>query len=287
MSREIASDYIRSNFEPTNRLAVVLINGRTDSVIQRIATADKIAAPDFQAWLRYLNAQRYEVYISMNTLREDARGRTKHEIAAIRHVYLDIDKNGDEALHAILKRADLPVPNVIVNTSPNKWQVSWKVENFGKDQAENLQRALARDIGADPAATDCARVLRLPGFLNHKYDRPYPVRIQPHAASSDSVYRPEHFPQYPQGERHEPPQGRPARKQGVGELSQSERDWAYAKRALARGDSEDLVIAAIASHRRYDKHNPHYYAELTVRKASQALTPQMRGERNTDAEPER
>jgi hypothetical protein len=39
-------------------------------------------------------------------------------------------------------------------------------------------------------------------------------------------------------------------------VSQSERDWAYAKRALARGESEANVIAAIVSHRRYDKHNP-------------------------------
>ena len=194
MFRESASDYIASNFEPTDRLAMVLVNRRTESVIQRIATAEKIAAPDFQAWLRHQNAQRYEVYISMNTLLEGARGRTKDDIAAIRHVYLDIDINGDEALRAILKREDLPVPSVIVNTSPNKWQVIWKVEKFDKDQAENLQKALARDTGADPAATDCTRVLRLPGFYNHKYDRPYAVRIEPHAASSGGAYPPERFP---------------------------------------------------------------------------------------------
>jgi hypothetical protein len=54
-------------------------------------------------------------------------------------------------------------------------------------------------------------------------------------------------------------------------LSQSERDWAFAKRALARGEPQEIVIAAIANHRRYDKHNPQYYAELTVRKAKEAL----------------
>jgi hypothetical protein len=30
-------------------------------------------------------------------------------------------------------------------------------------------------------------------------------------------------------------------------------------------------MAAIASYRRYDKYNPKYYAELTVRKAAEAL----------------
>lgn len=50
-----------------------------------------------------------------------------------------------------------------------------------------------------------------------------------------------------------------------------ERVRAYAKRALARGDSSDLVIAAIASHRRYEKHDPQYYARLTVSKAAESL----------------
>ena len=53
--------------------------------------------------------------------------------------------------------------------------------------------------------------------------------------------------------------------------SQSEKDWAFAKRALARGDSEDTVIKAIEHYRESEKPNPHYYAELTVRKAAQAL----------------
>jgi hypothetical protein len=72
----------------------------------------------------------------------------------------------------------------------------------------------------------------------------------------------------------------------AGHVSQSERDWAFAKRALARGDPEEIVIAAIASHRRYDKHNPQYYAELTVRKAAADLKPE-RPHVQTGDEPER
>ena len=33
----------------------------------------------------------------------------------------------------------------------------------------------------------------------------------------------------------------------------------------------DLIVTAIAVHRRFDKHNPQAYAELTVRKAAQSL----------------
>jgi len=164
MDRDTAPKYIRENFEPTDRLAVVLLNKRTGAVIQRVATAETIAAPDFQAWLRHKNARQHEVYISMNALREGARGRTKSDVGVIRHVYLDFDECGTAAVERLLQRQDLPQPNYLVNSSPDKWQVVWKVEGFTKDQAEELQKGLVRETGADPAAIDCSRVLRLPSF---------------------------------------------------------------------------------------------------------------------------
>ncbi|MBK7929295.1 MAG: hypothetical protein IPJ98_18005 [Bryobacterales bacterium] len=56
-----------------------------------------------------------------------------------------------------------------------------------------------------------------------------------------------------------------------GTFSQSEKDWAYALRALARGESAEMVAAAIASLRRYDKPDPVYYARLTVQKAAKHM----------------
>ncbi len=119
--------------------------------------------------------------------------------------------------------------------------------------------------------TDCSRVLRLPGFYNHKYGRRHLVTVQ---SLAREVWGPERFPKFPADERvgrvATETTHRPAKVALVGH-SQSERDWAYAKRALARGDSEDLVIVAIATWRRLDKHNPQYYAELTVKKAIESL----------------
>ncbi len=45
--------------------------------------------------------------------------------------------------------------------------------------------------------------------------------------------------------------------------TQSERDWRFALRALARGDDPLAVAGAIAAYR-HDKPNPQYYAEYTV-----------------------
>ncbi len=269
-SQDIAAGYLRENFRPADRLAVVLVHKRTGGVLQRLASAERIAAPDFLAWLRHKNAGQNEVYISMNALHQDAHGRTKTDVEAIRHVYLDFDDHGTEAVERLLKRPDLPRPNYVLSSSPGKWQVVWKVEGFGKEQAEELQRGLSRETGADPAATDCSRVLRLPGFYNYKYPRRHFVGFQ---ALSKEVYGPDRFPKFPADDRtprtvNGDPGRRPSRPGG---LSQSERDWAFARRALARGDPEDLVVTAIAVHRRFDKHNPQAYAELTVRKAAESL----------------
>ncbi len=266
MNPEVPPRYIRDNFRSTDRLAVVLIHKETGHVIQRVATAERIAEQDFQAWLRHQNAHRYEIYISMNALDEEARSRTKEDVAAVRHIYLDFDHDGTGKVQALMARQDIPQPNYLVSSSPGKWQVVWKVEGFDKDQAESLQRALVRELGADPAATDSSRVLRLPGFYNHKYAKPHYVRAEEH---SKEVRRPEHFPQFPSEGTSQRPWNVSRHTSGLSSNgnSQSERDWAYAKRALARGEPPEQIISAIAQYRQGHKYDTTAYAERTVNKA--------------------
>src|SRR5260370_38392682 len=106
--RGLASRYIQASFDPGDRLAVVLLNKRTISVIQRIAAAGKIASEDFQEWLRGKNAQGHEIYISMNVLAAEAMRRTKADIAVIRHLYLDFDENGPAAVRELFNLRRLP-----------------------------------------------------------------------------------------------------------------------------------------------------------------------------------
>src|SRR5437762_11799448 len=78
-TRTITSwEYIKDNFEPSDRLAVV-IKRRQNEIVQRLATAEQLAGPRFQAWLRFENARGGNVYLSMNPLKPDARGRTKRD----------------------------------------------------------------------------------------------------------------------------------------------------------------------------------------------------------------
>src|SRR4051794_26971197 len=198
MEKQAATTYIRSNFRPDDRLAVVLIQKSTGSVVQRVSSAGQIASEEFQRWLRYMNREKHEVYISMNALQPGARGRTKAEVGEIRHVYLDLDVKGDEAVRNLRNREDLPTPNHLIESSPGKWQVVWRVEGFESSQAEALMRGMVQDMGADPAATDASRVLRVPGFYNHKYATLHFVRAQ---TLTDAVYSPSHFPEYPEDSR--------------------------------------------------------------------------------------
>jgi hypothetical protein len=48
----------------------------------------------------------------------NAHGRTKADVAVIRHVYLDFDERGTEYVENLLKRSDLPQPNYFLNVLP-------------------------------------------------------------------------------------------------------------------------------------------------------------------------
>ena len=66
-------------------------------------------------------------------------------------------------------------PSVVVDTSPGKLQAYWFLDLPIGDLnlVEDINRGIAAAHGGDLAATDRARVLRLPGSRNQKYpDRP-------------------------------------------------------------------------------------------------------------------
>jgi hypothetical protein len=61
-----APEYILDNFEHTDRIAVLVLNREFRETIQRITSAEKAASPEFQAWLRYKNANRSDIYVTWN-----------------------------------------------------------------------------------------------------------------------------------------------------------------------------------------------------------------------------
>jgi hypothetical protein len=282
-SEEAVRRYITENFAQDDWLAIFVRNSETGDAVQRVSPAQRIASSEYQRWLRYMNAHGSDVYMSLNTFRDHAQGRTKADLKEIRHLYLDIDHQGPERLAAVLSDDSVPTPNYVLNTSPAKFQVVWRVEGFGPDEAESALRNLVQRFGGDSAATDSTRVFRLPGFSNMKYEQDFQVTIRSEAPPN-LVYRPEDF-RAPTVDRDQSPRATSAPREPIrtsgGNVSQSERDLAYAIRHLKAGDDPDEIIRAIAGYRsvdQYDKRNParviaykkpkpRYYAELTVTKA--------------------
>src|SRR5260370_7436501 len=88
-----------------------VLNRSSGETIQRITGAQKASSPEFQAWLRYKNANGSDIYIGMNPLRQDASTRTKEDIESIRHVYLDLDHGGPEPPKSLENSKPLPKPH--------------------------------------------------------------------------------------------------------------------------------------------------------------------------------
>ena len=265
------AQYVLALHQPEDRVAVLVRNRARAQTIQRILLAEDIASSSFQDWLKEQNNSGADVFLGMNPLRANAFGRTKESIREIRHVYLDLDEDAPASLRAIRTDGSTPIPNFVLDTSPEKSQVVWRVDGLDRQQAETLLRSLANQFRGDTAATDISRVLRMPGFVNRKYNDGFVVRA---TQESTAIYQLRDFAVHensPEAPRRLSEDHGTARRIPAGHKSQSEADWAYAKRALARGDNPELIIQRIADYRADDKADPGYYARLTVIKAQLAI----------------
>lgn len=265
---QIAASFLRRCFTPEETIAILLRRRDAAGPMQRVVRLEQVLETGYMAWLSYENQHgRNNIYVAANPLRPGSRKRTKECIASVRHLYLDIDADGDARL-AVLRASELvPPPTSILSTSPSKYQVLWRVEGFDFAQQEQTLKLLASAFGGDPACTDCNRVLRVPGFLNRKYNPAYRVIVE---YPDDSIWTPDDFRLAAAAvdamacAQAIPPYKPPARH------SNSETDWAWVSEQLAHGSDPAKLTRELAS-RRSDKPNPVYYAQRTVDVASARL----------------
>ena len=264
---QIAASFLRRCFAPEETVAILL--RRQDAApIQRVVRLEQALDTRYMAWLSYENQHsRNNIYVAANPLRPGSRRRTKESVASVRHLYIDIDTDGDSRLAALRTSEILPPPTSILSTSPGKYQVLWRVEDFDFARQEQTLRLLALAFGGDPACTDCNRVLRIPGFLNRKYDLPYKVAVE---YPDDSIWTPNDF-ELDAGavDALTCAQEIPSRKSSE-KHSHSESDWAWASHELAHG-RDSMTLTNELALRRPDKPNPLYYAQRTVDMASARL----------------
>jgi hypothetical protein len=265
---QIAASFLRRCFAPEETIAVLLRGENGTAPMQRVVRLEQALETRYMAWLSYENQHgRNNVYVAANPLHPASRRRTKESIASVRHLYIDIDTDGDARLAALRASELVPPPTSILSTSQGKYQVLWRVEGFDFARQEQMLKLVAIAFGGDPACTDCNRVLRVPGFLNRKYEPAYRVTVE---YPDDSIWTPDDF-ELDAGavdtmvfDHAIPP------RMQTGKHSHSENDWAWVSHELAHGKDATKLTRELAS-RRSDKPNPLYYAQRTVDVASARL----------------
>ncbi len=263
----VAHQFLNRCFAPDETIALLLRRESPAVPTQRVFTLETALAPRYQAWLSYENGTGANVYAAANPLHPGSRNRTKESIASVRHLYLDIDTDGDARLAALRTSIAVPSPTSILSTSPGKYQVLWRVEGFDFARQEQTLKLLALAFGGDPACTDCNRVLRVPGFLNRKYDPPYKVMVE---YPDDSIWTPDDFELDAGAVDAMHFASAPALRKPPLKHSHSESDWAWVLHELAHGKDAMTLTHELAS-RRSDKPNPLYYAQRTIDMASARL----------------
>lgn len=259
-----ASEFLSRAFAPSETIAIVLRRTSPATIVQRIVTVERALQPRYLRWLAHENVTGANLYFAANPLISGSRKRTKESVAEVRHLYLDLDTDGDEKVAALRSSNTVPIPTAIVSTSPDKYQVLWRVESIPFEQQEALLKVLAITFGGDPACTDCNRVLRLPGFLNQKYAPAHLVTVE---SPTLSVWHQEDFKLARPVPNRNLIRGLIGPLKPTGKHSHSEADWAWILGELARG-KDPLKLTRTLAERRSDKSNPTYYAERTVDIAS-------------------
>ena len=264
---QTAKDFLTRCFAPGETIALLLRRDNGERPAQRIVRLEQVLTPRYLGWLAHENTTGANVYVTANPLRSGSRRRTKESIASVRHLYIDIDFDG-EARVAALRASDVaPAPTAVLSTSPGKYQILWRVEGFDFERQETMLKQLAFAFGGDPACTDCNRVLRVPGFLNRKYSPGHPVMVE---YPCDTTWNSDDFRLDNSLSSAVLPLLGIARPMQSGKQTHSEQDWAWVMDELSNGKDAAKLTHTLAS-RRADKPNPLYYAQRTVDMASARL----------------
>jgi hypothetical protein len=116
--------------------------------------------------LASLNARGAGVFVTVNET--DFEGRTAKNVKKVRALFADLDGSPVPR--------DCPRPHAVIETSPGRFHVYWRVNGVSLADFPVKQKALAAHFGGDPSVHDLPRVMRLPGFF-HRKGTPTMVRI--------------------------------------------------------------------------------------------------------------
>jgi hypothetical protein len=122
-------------------------------------------------WMARKQADGFGIFYTVNAMK--GKSRRLDEVVRFRAIWAEMD--GPQ-----LKAWPIP-PSWVNETSSGHFHVGWNLQpdaRWTRELWDSVQARIVNDYGADGAAADAARVLRLPGTWNLKKGRePFLVRI--------------------------------------------------------------------------------------------------------------
>lgn len=138
---------------------------------------------DEAAIAAFLAAHRWEnLYFGVAT-RVDATGGALSNCLALPALFVDLDFKISSEAESRQRLASFPLMPSLVVATGGGLHCYWRLReplDLRKDagRARALLRRLATHLGADLAAAEPARILRIPGTYNFKYDPPRRVELE-------------------------------------------------------------------------------------------------------------
>ncbi len=136
-----------------------------DPLSKRFADCSHERVEELLPTLEALNNEGAAIYVAVN----EFQGQRKIDnLDRVRGVHADLDGATEAQLQRL--RAILPPTIVVQSSISTKQHWYWLLtegEELDAETAKAINKAIV-DLGADPAAVDVARLLRLPGFRHMK-----------------------------------------------------------------------------------------------------------------------
>lgn len=144
---------------------------------RRWPQADGISSAAITAWMQAANDDGHCIYFGANP--RSRSGGKAEDVLLARCLFADFD-GGVEVEDALarIELAGKPWPSAVVH-SGNGVHLWWRLTEPITDMEAwtRCQKKLAGDIGSDPVVSDAPRLMRVPGYVNTKYEHKPTCRL--------------------------------------------------------------------------------------------------------------
>src|SRR5215831_2905871 len=187
----IGAKFLEAMFGPSTAHPVFicsLLNAEarsSEQVNERFVTTRRV--DDISGFVRKWDRAGRGLYFCVSTLQPNARRRSKSTVSELNCLFVDLDfKDVEEPpddVRGVMANKLMCPPAFVINSGHGLhlyWPFREAIAATSETMAdvEQLLQRLADLLGADPAATDCSRLLRLPGTHNTKNGEQIEVTIE-------------------------------------------------------------------------------------------------------------